>query len=45
MRYHKGFKWLWLNQGTGNTTLTLEVVRDVVFYDELFAKVSVSRRS
>ena len=39
LRYHVGFKWIWLNQASNNETkLTSEIVSDVKFGDELFAE-------
>ena len=39
VRYHVGFKWIWLNQASNNETkLTSEIVSDVKFGDELFAE-------
>lgn len=37
VRYHVGYKWLWLNEPASNATLTLETLHDVKFADELFA--------
>ena len=37
VRYHVGFKWIWLNQYASNATLTTETLFDVKFADELFA--------
>lgn len=37
VRYHIGYKWLWLNEPASNATLTLETLHDVKFADELFA--------
>ncbi|KAI8998939.1 hypothetical protein BD414DRAFT_476483 [Trametes punicea] len=37
VRYHVGYKWLWLNQPASNATLTTVTVDDVKFADELFA--------
>ncbi|TFK93191.1 glycosyltransferase family 8 protein [Polyporus arcularius HHB13444] len=38
VRYHVGFKWLWLNQPASNATLSMETLFDVKFADELFAE-------
>ncbi|KAI0362796.1 hypothetical protein OH77DRAFT_1389705 [Trametes cingulata] len=37
VRYHVGYKWLWLNQPESNATLTMQTLYDVKFADELFA--------
>ncbi|RDB21518.1 hypothetical protein Hypma_011350 [Hypsizygus marmoreus] len=38
--YHAGFKWIWLNQGVGDSTSKLEMftVPDIVFADEKFSR-------
>lgn len=37
VRYHVGYKWLWLNQRRQTATMTIETVEHVVFADEYFA--------
>ncbi|KAI0646744.1 hypothetical protein C8Q79DRAFT_999874 [Trametes meyenii] len=37
VRYHVGYKWLWLNQPESNATLTMQTLYDVKFADEVFA--------
>ena len=37
VRYHVGFKWIWLNHAqTNDTKITLETVRNVKFADEFY---------
>ncbi|KAH9830981.1 uncharacterized protein C8Q71DRAFT_316624 [Rhodofomes roseus] len=38
VKYHAGFKWLWLNAHKPMGTLTIETQEKVVFADELFAQ-------
>ncbi|KAI9056644.1 glycosyltransferase family 8 protein [Trametes sanguinea] len=38
VRYHVGYKWLWLNMPASNATLTMETLFDVKFADEIFAE-------
>ena len=41
VRYHAGFKWLWLNQAQNNDTkITIETVEHVKFADQLLAEAS-----
>lgn len=38
VKYHAGFKWLWLNRGEGNTTrIIVEGTGVAAFADEAFA--------
>ncbi|KAI0822673.1 hypothetical protein BC628DRAFT_1326697 [Trametes gibbosa] len=37
VRYHVGYKWLWLNQPESNATLTMQTLHDVKFADEEYA--------
>ncbi|KAF8876039.1 hypothetical protein CPB84DRAFT_1796191 [Gymnopilus junonius] len=37
LAYHKGFKWIWLNQGKAEDNLQILTVHDVVFADQLEA--------
>ncbi|KAJ8482166.1 hypothetical protein ONZ51_g5532 [Trametes cubensis] len=37
VRYHVGYKWLWLNQPASNATLTIQTLYDIKFADEIFA--------
>ena len=39
VKYHAGYKWLWLNQGTDGAQVTMETVLDVKFADELAGSV------
>ena len=43
VKYHAGFKWIWLNQPASNKTLTIETVFDVKFADELYAESRTGR--
>ncbi|KAI0807044.1 hypothetical protein C8Q74DRAFT_1312994 [Fomes fomentarius] len=38
LRYHVGFKWIWLNQPTSNATVSVETLYDLKFADEIFAE-------
>ncbi|KAI0747781.1 hypothetical protein C8Q80DRAFT_1104015 [Daedaleopsis nitida] len=38
LRFHLGYKWIWLNQPLSNASLTVETLLDVKFADELFAE-------
>ena len=38
LRYHVGFKWIWLNVPGSNATLSVDALYDVKFEDELFAE-------
>ncbi|KAJ7231454.1 hypothetical protein B0H12DRAFT_1146466 [Mycena haematopus] len=38
VKYHRGFKWIWLNKGKGENTPDVVTTTSVVFADELFAQ-------
>ncbi|OSD02741.1 glycosyltransferase family 8 protein [Trametes coccinea BRFM310] len=42
VRYHVGYKWLWLNTPASNASLTMETLFDVKFADEIFAEERAS---
>lgn len=45
VRYHVGFKWLWLNGGTNDTLLISETVHNGKFYDELYQEAIAAKQA
>ena len=43
VRYHRQYKWIWLNRGDGSASVQNTTIRDTRFYDEKYANVPPRR--